>query len=293
MNLDFWLETLWSSLRMATPLCFAALGGLLSERAGVVNLALEGTMLIAAFTAAAVTYAVGHPSLGFLAAGFAGSVFASLLAYFSLQRKAQQVVVGMGLNVLSLGLTPYLNKIFFSVTSSTPSLSQDQRFTWEPIAVLALLLPFTAWALRELRFGLWLRTAGEEAHALDTAGISRTKVRWAALVLGGVCTGWGGAVLSTMLASQFSRQMTAGMGFMAIAALILGRWRILPTALVCGFFGLTEAVQMRLQGQISEAGQSQFLALVQLLPYLVTLAVLGIQGGRMLAPRELGRSTAS
>ncbi len=290
MSLDFWWDTLWSILRMATPLCFAALGGLLSERAGVINLALEGTLLVAAFTAAAVTHSVGNPWIGFLSAGLAGAGFSGLLAYFSLHKQAQQVVVGMGLNLLSFGLTPYLNKIFFSVTSSTPSLSQAQRFTWEPILVLALLIPLLAWALRDLRFGLWLRTAGEEAHALDTAGISRTKVRWAALLLGGVLTGWGGAVLSTMLASQFSRQMTAGMGFMAIAALILGRWRILPTAFFCCFFGFTEALQMRLQNQVSEAGQSQLLALVQLLPYLVTLTVLAFQFGRMRAPRELGRT---
>jgi simple sugar transport system permease protein len=289
MSLDFWWDTLWSSLRMASPLCFAALGGLLSERAGVINLALEGTMLIGAFTAAAVSVSLGSASLGFLCAGLAGALTTGILAIFCLHLRAQQVVIGMGLNLLAFGFTPYLNKIFFGVTSSTPSLTQDQRFTWEPLLILCLLLPLCAYSLKNLRIGLWLRTAGEEAKALDTSGISKIRVRWFALILGGISAGWGGAVLSTMLASQFSRQMTAGMGFMAIAALILGRWSIIPTTLVCLLFGLTDAIQMRLQHQVSQSGHTQLLALVQLLPYLVTLLILALQGGRMRAPRELGR----
>ncbi len=289
--MEYLWELIWSSLRLASPLCFAALGGLLSERSGVINLALEGTMLIGAFTAAAVTSLTHEPFLGFAAAALVGAMYTAILGFFSLTLGAQQVVVGMGLNILAFGMTPYLNKLLFGVTSSTPSLDSADRLSYEPLVLLFFLILLIQFGLKHMRFGLWLRTAGEEAKALDAAGISRLATRWAGVLLSGVLAAWGGAVLSVMLASQFTRQMTAGAGFMAIAALILGRWQVLPTALVCLFFGLTDAGQIRLQQILSEAGEKRWLALLPLLPYLVTLAVLALQGGRMRAPRELGRST--
>lgn len=287
--MEILLETLLSSLRLATPLCFAAMGGLISERSGVINLALEGLMLIGAFTAAAVAYGSGSPVLGFLAGGAAGAALALIFGFFVLVLRADQVVVGMGINLLSAGISPFLNKYFFQVTSSTPSLAIDQRFVYGP-TVFALLsvLALSFWMRRSLS-GLWLRVAGEHPQALVSAGIHLMKTRWFAVIASGVFAGWGGAVLSTMLASQFSRQMTAGNGFIAIAALILGRWSPLPTAIVCILFGFTDALQIRLQSVFSGADTLWLLQLIQMLPYLLTLAVLAGALHRSRAPKALGQ----
>jgi simple sugar transport system permease protein len=196
----------------------------------------------------------------------------------------------MGLNGLAMGLTPFLNKLAFGVTSSTPSLPLELRFSYAPIVLLMCLVLSLQLGLRHLRGGLWLRTAGENAEALEAAGRSSQWTRWTAIILSGITAALGGAALSTMLASQFSRQMTAGTGFMAIAALILGRWRPLTTAAVCLLFGLTEAMQIRLQTSLSGDDSVWFLPLVPLLPYLITLLVLGSRWGTAKAPSELGQT---
>lgn len=288
--MEILLETLLSSLRLATPLCFAAMGGILAERSGVINLALEGLMLIGAFTAAAVSYGSGSPVFGFLAAGAAGATLAMVFAFFVLVLRADQVVVGMGINLLSAGISPFLNKYFFEVTSSTPSLAIEQRFVYGPTVFAAALVLSLAFWMRHSLSGLWLRVAGEHPEALLTAGIHVRKTRWFALLASGVCAGWGGAVLSTMLASQFSRQMTAGSGFIAIAALILGRWSPLPTAIVCCLLGFTEAMQIRLQSFFSGADTVWLLQLIQMLPYILTLAVLAGALHRSRAPKALGQN---
>jgi ABC-type uncharacterized transport system permease subunit len=230
--MDSVIDILLSSIRLSTPLWFAAMGGLLAERSGVVNLALEGLMLLGAFTGAAVAYSSGSPLVGFLAAGLAGGILALLFGFFTLTLKGDQVVIGMGINLLSSGLTPFLNKYFFHVTSSTPSLAIEQRFVYGPtVAALALVAAISLW-MRKSVSGLWLRFAGEHPEALASAGIRVKRVRWTAVILSGVLAGFGGATMATMLASSFSRQMTAGAGFMAIAALILGRWALYPRLLV-------------------------------------------------------------
>lgn len=286
--MDSVLDVILSSIRMATPLWFAAMGGLLAERSGVVNLALEGLMLIGAFTGAAVAYSFGSPVLGFIAAGAAGALLATLFGFFTLTLKGDQVVIGMGINLLSTGLTPFLNKYFFQVTSSTPSLGMDQRFGYGPtFFALGLIAAVSLWLRRSVS-GLWVRVAGEHPTALASAGIRVNRVRWATVILSGVFAGFGGATMATMLASAFSRQMTAGAGFMAIAALILGRWAPLPTALGCFLFGLTDSVQIRLQGQLTGADSAWLLQLIQLAPYIVTLSVLAGAIRSSSAPKALG-----
>jgi general nucleoside transport system permease protein len=282
-------DSLLASIRMATPLWFAAMGGILAERSGVVNLALEGLMLVGAFTAAAVAANTGSPWLGFAAAGLAGLVLASVLGFFTLALRGDQAVVGMGINLLSVGITPFMNKTLFGVTSSTPGLGSDQRFimapTWIALGLIGLVSAWMRWTCS----GLWVRIAGENPQALASAGIRLMKTRWFAVLLSGVFAGWGGATLSTMLASQFSRQMTAGSGFMAIAAMILGRWSPLSTAVVCLFFGLTDAMQIRLQGILSGSDTAWLLQVIQMLPYILTLAVLASAVRRSRAPKALGQ----
>ena len=288
--MDSVLDIILSSIRMATPLWFAAMGGLLAERSGVVNLALEGLMLIGAFTGAAVAYNMGSPVIGFIAAGAAGALLAILFGFFTLTLKGDQVVIGMGINLLSAGLTPFLNKYFFHVTSSTPSLSIDQRFVYGPTLFAFGLIASVSFWLRRSVSGLWVRVAGEHPTALASAGIRVKRVRWAAVIFSGVFAGFGGATMSTMLASAFSRQMTAGAGFMAIAALILGRWAPLPTALGCFLFGLTDSIQIRLQGQLTGADSAWLLQLIQLAPYIVTLFVLAGAIRSSSTPKALGEN---
>lgn len=277
---------LLSVLRVSTPLVFAALGGLFSERSGIVNIALEGFMLVGAFVAAVVTLFTGSPALGFLAAGAAGALFALVYAFFVIHGRANQIVAGTAMNLLAVGMIPLLLKVLYESTGATPSLTLDQRFLHFPLW-FAWVLVLAVWAvMRRSPFGLWVSFAGESPEALDAAGISVTRVRYAGVALSGVLAAWGGASLSIFLASGYSRNMVAGRGFMALAALIFGRWRPLPAALACVFFGVMEALQIRLQStELSAWIPAQF---VQMIPYLATMIVLAGFVGRMRAPKALG-----
>jgi ABC-type uncharacterized transport system permease subunit len=287
------LELGASTVRLATPLVFAALGGFLSEKAGIINIALEGKMLIGAFAAAAVAHATGNPWLGLVGGGMAGLLLAAIYANVTIQWKADQIVAGTGLNMLAMGLVPFLAKVFYDVTGSTPPLALDERFHIAPSLLalgLALLLPL--W-LYKTKSGLWMTFAGEHPQALQAAGVSVRTVRWTAVLAAGFLAGIGGASLSVYLASGYARNMTAGRGFIALAALIFGKWRPIPVVLSCLFFGLTDALQMRLQG-VSIAGLGEVpVQFIQILPYAVTLLVLGGLVGRAAAPSALGQVESS
>jgi ABC-type uncharacterized transport system permease subunit len=277
-----------STLRVSTPLLFASMGGMLSERSGVINIALEGMMLIGAFTGAVCTYAAHSPWLGMFAAGVAGLLFAALYGLCVIRLRANQIVTGMAMNMLAFGLTPFLCKVLYDVTGSTPQIPSGDRFQSAPI--------YCAWALvigcfvflKYTRQGLWLSFAGEHPDALESAGIRVNRVRWSAVLISGALAGTGGATLSILLSSSFSRNMTAGRGFIALAALIFGKWKPLPTAGACLLFGFAEAAQIRLQG-VKLWGDfvipGQF---VQILPYLLTIAVLAGFIGKSRAPKALG-----
>lgn len=276
-----------SSLRLATPLMFAALGGLMSERSGIVNIALEGKMLVGAFAAGAVAHATGSPWLGLLAGGVTGLVFAAVYALFVIPLKAHQIVAGTGLNMLAMGAVPFAGKVLYDVTGSTPALAMDERFRIAPLFVaLACGVVVTAF-FHWTRAGLWVSFAGEHPEALESAGVKVRRIRWGAVLAAGFLAGLGGASLAVFLASGFSRNMTAGRGFIALAALILGKWRPIPVVLACLFFGLADAVQIRLQGQ-GVGLEGVPVQLIQILPYVVTLFVLGGFVGRARAPKALG-----
>jgi len=283
-------QLLASTFRVSTPLLFAALGGLCSERSGVINIALEGLMLIGAFGAAVGTVATHSPWLGATFGLGAGVTLAAIYGLFVIRLRANQIVAGTAINMLALGLTPFLCKILYDVTGSTPAIPAAERFQSAPFYGSWLAVVLCWFALRFTRVGLWLSFAGEHPYALEAAGVRVNRVRWLAVLLSGALAGLGGASLSIFLSSSFSRNMTAGRGFMALAALIFGKWRPVQTALACLLFGFSEAVQVRLQLQgIKLWGHEPLpVQLIQILPYVVTILVLGGFVGRSRAPKALG-----
>lgn len=280
-------QLLESTARVSTPLIFAALGGLLSERSGVVNIALEGLMLLGAFGAAVGTLATHSPWLGSACGAGAAVLLAALYGLFAIRLRANQIVAGMAINMLALGLTPFLCKVLYDVTGSTPAIPIGERFRIAPLYG-GWMLVAACWVwLKHTPAGLWASFAGEHPEALETAGVRVNRVRWAAVLASGALAGMGGASLSVYLASSFSRNMTAGRGFIALAALIFGKWKPLPTALACLLFGFADAVQIRLQG-VTLFGTTIPVQFIQILPYLATILVLAGFVGRSRAPKALG-----
>jgi len=280
-------QLLASMLRLSAPLLFAAMGGLLSERAGVINIALEGLMLMGAFAGAVAASQFSSPAMGFLAALLAGAGLAALYGLFAIRWKANQIVAGTAINFLSAGLTPFFCKILYDVSGSTPTLPIELRLTSEPIWAAWFLLLVLTWVWRKTPAGLWIRFAGEHPTALEAAGISVQKTRWVAVILSGVLAGLAGATLSICLSSSFTRSMTAGRGFMALAAVIFGKWKPIPTAFACLLFGFLDAAQMRLQG-LQVGGVGVPVQFIQILPYIATVIVLAGFVGKSRAPRALG-----
>lgn len=281
-------QLLGSTLRVSTPLIFAALGGMFSERAGVVNIALEGMMLMGAFGAAVGTFAMHSPWLGSACGIGAGVALAAIYALFVIRLRANQIVSGMAINMLAMGLTPFLCKILYDVTGSTPAIPINERFQSAPLCLCWLLVAVCWFWMKYTPSGLWVNFAGEHPEALDAAGIRVNRIRWLAVLASGALAGMGGASLSVFLSSSFSRDMTAGRGFMALAALIFGKWKPLPTAMACLLFGLAEAVEIRLQGVILWGTQPIPVQFIQILPYLVTIFVLAGFVGHSRAPKALG-----
>lgn len=280
---------LFSTIRLATPLLLAALGGLFSERSGVINIALEGLMLAGAFTAAAVTYFVGSPWIGLLAGIAAGVVLASVHAVACIRFKADQVVSGTAINILMLGLPAFISGALFASTGSTPQLPKEQLVPWTPIVLAFLVLvPLTWYVLYRTPFGLRLRAVGENPEAADAAGINVKRLRYTAVLISGALAALGGAYLSIGQSSLFTRNMTSGRGFIALAALIFGKWRPIQTMLACLLFGFTEAIAIQLQGVKLPSGDEIPNQFIQIIPYLLTIIVLAGFIGHSRAPRALG-----
>jgi simple sugar transport system permease protein len=279
----FKIALIFSTIRLATPLLLAALGGLWSERSGVINIGLEGMMLAGAFTAAVVTHFVHNPWLGLAAAILAGMATALIHAFVCITCKADQVVSGTAINILFLGLPALLSGAFFESTGATPQIPQDQLLPVAPIVIAFALVPVTWYVLNRTRFGLRLRAVGENPEAADTAGIRVEAVRYAGVVLSGALAAIGGAYLSIGQSSLFTRNMTAGRGFIALAALIFGKWRPVQTMLACLLFGLAEAVTIQMQGVTPIPVE-----FIQIIPYVLTIVVLAGFIGLSRPPRALG-----
>jgi simple sugar transport system permease protein len=284
------LAMIAATLRVSTPVLLAALGGIASERSGVVNIGLEGMMLLGAFGAAAGTLATGSPYIGLACGAGAGLLLAAVHAFLCINLSANQVVAGMGINLLAYGLTPVLCKILYEVTSSTPAVPLESRLQNAPL-YLAWAMTVLAWCvLRFTKAGLWLAASGESPEALETAGIRVSRVRWISVLVSGALAGLGGAALSICLSSSFSRGITAGRGFIALAALIAGSWKPIPTAVACLVFGFTEALQMRLQGVVLWGDKPVPVQFIQILPYVIAILLLAGLGKKSAPPEALGKS---
>jgi simple sugar transport system permease protein len=281
-------QLLESTLRVSTPLIFAAMGGMLSERAGVINIALEGLMLLGAFGAAVGTLASSSPWLGSCCGMAAGVALAAVYGLVVIRLRGNQIVAGTAINMLALGLTPFLCKIFYDVTGSTPSIPLEARFQSAPLFLSWCVVALCWFGMNRTPLGLRIGFAGEHPEALDAAGIRVNRVRWAAVLASGALAGLGGAALSVFLSSSFSRNMTAGRGFMALAALIFGKWKPVPAAMACLLFGFAEAIQIRLQGVVLWGDQPLPVQFIQILPYAVTILVLAGFVGQSRAPKALG-----
>ncbi len=287
----FTVSLIWSTVRLSTPLILAALGGLFSERSGVINIALEGMMLAGAFTAAAVTYATGNPWVGLLAAAAAGVGVALIHAVACIRYAADQVVVGTGINILMIGLPAFLSGALFLSSGSTPQLPIDQLIPLAPIVMAFGFVPLTWYVLYRTPFGLRLRAVGENPEAADAAGIDVGQVRYTGVLLSGALAAIGGAYLSIGQSSLFTRNMTSGRGFIALAALIFGKWRPVQTLLACLFFGFTEAVTIQMQGVVKLAsGEDIPVQFIQMVPYVLTIVVLAGFIGQSRPARALGRA---
>jgi len=277
------LSLLFSAIRLATPMLLAALGGLYSERSGVINIGLEGLMLAGAFTAATVTHYSQSPWVGMAAAILVGLGVALIHAVACIRYRADQVVSGTAINILFLGVPALLSGALFESTGATPQIPRGELLPLAPIVLAFALVPATWWVLNRTPFGLRLRAVGENPEAADTAGVNVERLRYAGVMISGALAAIGGAYLSIGQASLFTRNMTAGRGFIALAALIFGKWRPVQTMLACLLFGAAEALSIQMQG-VSQI-PVQF---IQIIPYVLTIVVLAGFIGHSRAPRALG-----
>ena len=294
-SVTFLVIVFFSMIRLATPLIFAAFGGLFSERAGVINIALEGLMLSGAFTAAVVTYELNNPYIGFVAGMIAGALTALIYAFAVIRFEADQVVAGFAINILMLGFPAVISSRIYDSAGSTQQIAEEyllpdiqNRLSYASI-IAFLLVPLCWYVLFKTPFGLRLRAVGENPAAADSAGVNVVKLRYIAVTISGVLAAAGGAYLSMAESSLFTRGMTAGRGFIALAALILGKWKPVPVLLACLFFGFTEALAIQLQGVIKlPSGEDIPVQFIQMIPYVLTIIVLAGFIGLSRAPKALG-----
>ncbi len=304
------------SIRLSVVLLLACLAGLFSERAGVVDIGLEGKMLIAAFVAAAVAYETGSAWVGVLAGCAASLAFSMIHAVASIVYRGDQIISGVAINFLASGLTVVIGHAVYQRGGQTPTLAGDARFTeitlpfadaladvaivgpiyselisgHKPLVYLAFaFVPLTWWVLQRTRFGLRLRAVGENPESVDTAGISVMKMRFQALIITGILCGIAGAYLSTAQAAGFGKEMTAGRGFIALAALIFSKWRPVQAMGACFLFGFLEAIS-NLYPNIDVFGIFTIpVQFTQALPFIMTVIILAGFIGKAIPPKAIGQ----
>lgn len=291
----FLLILIFSTIRGATPLIFAALGGMFSERAGVINIALEGLMLAGAFTAAVVTYELQNPYIGFVAGMAVGAVVALVFAVAVIKFEADQVVTGFAISLLMLGLPAVVSSRIYDSAGSTQQIAKEFLLPefWNRLPLASILafalVPICWYVLYKTPFGLRIRAVGENPEAADAAGVNVIKLRYSAVIISGILAAAGGAYLSIGQSSLFTRGMTAGRGYIALAALILAKWRPFPVLFACLFFGFTEALATNLQGVYKlPSGEDVPVQFIQMIPYVLTIIVLAGFIGLSRAPKALG-----
>ena len=308
------IQILDSTIRLSTPLLLACLAGLFSERAGIFDIGLEGKMLVAAFFSAAVAAVTGSVWLGLLAGIASSLVLSGLHGLASITFKGNQLISGVAINFLAAGLTVLIAQDWFRQGGRTPSLMAGGRFTpvelpfAETLSTVPLLgpiysellsghsvlvyiaflaVPATWFVLFRTRFGLRLRAVGENPAAVDTAGVSVVRLRYAAVLICGMLCGIAGAYLATALQAGFVKDMTAGRGFIALAALIFAKWRPLHALYACLLFGLLQAVALRYQN-IDLGGLVIPVQAMDALPYILTVIILAGFVGKAIPPKAGG-----
>ncbi len=300
-SFDMLISILGSTIRLSIPLILAALAGLYSERAGVFDIGLEGKMLAAAFAAACVAYLTGSAWLGLFSGIAVSLVFSLIHGFASITNRGNQIVSGVALNFVAAGLTVVLGQAWFGQGGRTPQVSGDGRFA--PIIlpgadmmrdvpiigplysnvisgnniltyIAFLAVPISWWVLYRTRFGLRLRAVGENPGAVDTAGISVTFLRYRAVLVAGLLCGIAGTYLAIAQSAAFIKDMSAGKGFIALAALIFAKWKPVPVMFACLLFGFLDALANFMQGkEIPVIGEVP-VQLFQALPYILTCILL-------------------
>ena len=287
------------TLMYSTPLVFGALGGVISERSGVTNIGIEGMMVIGAISAASASYFTGNPWIGFLAAGICGALVALLHAVASVTFAADQTVSGVAINMLAPGLALFACRLFFDgaamspIATKLPKILGETGLAGTPFAnlnvnvttVLALLFTVIMWfVLYKTKWGLRIRAVGEHPAAADTLGIDVYRVRYACVLLSGMLAGFGGAAMTIAIISQFTQTAISGHGFIAMAAVIFGKWTPFGAYGACLLFGFTQAL-------VSMLGGGNFVVpsqILSMLPYAMTIVVLILFVGRSVAPKADG-----
>ncbi len=295
--------TLEMSIRMATPYLFAALGGLLAQRSGVYNFGLEGMMLGGAYFGYLFTVFSGNPWLGFFAAIVFGSIYGYLLAFFSIRFGVSQMVLGLGFNTLALGITGFFSRMMSGMGTSVALERQIENVNLGPLSDIPIIgstllsqnyltylvliaFAFYIWFIFRTKYGLSLRSIGENPDAAQTAGIPVFRYRYLAVTISGVLAALGGAYLTLAQVDRFAENMTNGRGWIAIAAIALGRWSPMGTFFACLLFGLAAAISNQLQ--VLNVGIPYQVALM--VPYILSiLALLGTRGSKGHGPAALGK----
>lgn len=315
MDLLTILQVLDSTMRLATPLLLACLAGLFSERAGIFDIGLEGKMLASAFLSAAVAYSTGDAWTGLLAGIGASLALSGIHGLASITFRGNQLISGVAINFLAAGLTVVIAQSWFGQGGRTPQLQGAARF--DPITlpfadalrdvpvigpiyyelisghtalvyIALLLVPASWWVLYATRFGLRLRAVGENPAAVDTAGVSVVGLRYAAVAICGVLCGIAGAYLATALQAGFVKDMSAGRGYIALAALIFAKWRPWYALYACLLFGFLQALALRpdvIEGALGFKVNAQ---LLDVLPYILTVIILAGFVGKAIPPRAGG-----
>jgi ABC-type uncharacterized transport system permease subunit len=308
------LSTLDATLRLSTPLLLACLAGLYSERSGVFDIGLEGKMLAAAFAAAATAAVTNNVWLGLLAGIVVSMGTATLQGAAAITLRGNQLIAGVAINMLAAGLTTFLGIQWFAQGGRTPPLTTDGRFgaitlpfagelSGVPVIgpiyaelisghnllvyVAFIAVPVTWFVLYRTRFGLRLRAVGENPKAVDTAGISVIRMRYQAVLITGLLCGFAGAFFSIAQGSGFGNNMTAGKGFIALAALIFAKWKPVPAMFTCLLFGFLDALQIRLQSA-EIFGFDIPVQAIQALPYVLTVVLLAGFIGKAVGPKAGG-----
>jgi general nucleoside transport system permease protein len=312
--IDAFFQICSASIRLSVPLLCACLAGLWSERAGVVDIGLEGKMLIAAFASAVVALQTGSAVLGLLGGMVAAVSFALVHGYAAISQRGNQIVSGVAINMLAAGLAAVIGHALYKQGGRTPAIEAGRFLPINlpgvdsigsvpviggiyrqilsghtPVTWLALLaVAITWWVMMKTRFGLRLRAVGENPAAVDTAGISVASLRYASVIICGLLCGLGGAYFSIAQGAGYLNHMTAGKGFIALAALIFAKWKPGAALGACLLFGFLDALAIRLQGVAFPVIGKVPVQFIQIMPYVLTVVLLAGFVGRAIPPKASG-----